>query len=89
MGSGLGKKRKGAIDMGDTGCNKKDWEAYRWCVNNGIAISPKAKSGTEWYITIANKGRTHTSPEAYEKTIIWQKCFEYCRYYYDKNKHRE
>ena len=64
MGSGLGKKRKGSVDMGITGYDPKDWEAYRWCINNNIAISPKAKSPTEWYIDITNKGRTHTSPEA-------------------------
>ena len=86
MGSGIGKKRKGAIDMGTTGYDSEDWEAYRWCVTNNIAISPKAKTTTEWNITITNKGRTHTSPESYEKTIIWQKCFEYCRYYYDKHR---
>ena len=85
MGSGS-KQKKGAINMGDTGYNAEDWEAYRWCVRNDIAIAPKAKSTTEWYITITNKSRTNVSPEAYEKTIIWQKCFEYCKYYYDKHR---
>ena len=85
MGSGSTQK-KGAINMGDTGYNAEDWEAYRWCVRNDIAIAPKAKSTTEWYITITNKGRANVSPEAYEKTIIWQKCFEYCKYYYDKHR---
>ena len=80
------KKRKGAIDMGTIGHDTDDWEAYRWCVKNNIAISPKAKTSTKWQIDIKNKGRTHTSPEAYEKTIIWEKIFEYCRYYYDKHR---
>jgi len=85
MGSGF-KKKKNKIDMGTAGLDAKDWEAYLWCSRNNIAISPRAKSMTEWYVDIKNKGRTHTSPEAYEKTIIWQKCFEYCKYYYDKHR---
>ena len=83
---GSGSKKKGGINMGDTGYDKEDWEAYHWCVRNGIRIAPKAKSTTEWYIDITNKGPTYTSPEAYEKTEIWKKLFEYCRYYYDKHR---
>lgn len=83
MGSG-NKKKKGAIDMGSPGFNKEDWEAWQWCIRNKIEIAPKAKSNTAWWISITNKGKTNISPEAYEKTIIWQKIFEYCRYYYEK-----
>ena len=72
--------------MGEPPMNPELWEAYRWCVRNQIAIAPKAHSATQWYITITNKSRTNVSPEAYEKTIIWQKCFEYCKYYYDKHR---
>jgi len=85
MGSGS-KKKKGQIDMGQTGHNPLDWNAYRWCVKNNIAISPKAYSTTQWYIDIKNKNQTHTSPETYGKTEIWNKIFEYCKYYYDKHR---
>jgi hypothetical protein len=85
MGSGS-KKKKGQIDMGQTGHSSLDWNAYRWCVKNNIAISPKAYSTTQWYIDIKNKDRTHTSPETYGKTEIWEKIFEYCKYYYDKHR---
>ena len=85
MGSGS-KAKKGQIKMGEPGHNEKDWEAYRWCVTNNIAIAPHAKSTTEWYVSIRNKDKTNISPEAYEKTIIWQKIFEYCKYYYDKHR---
>ena len=85
MGSGS-KKKKGQIDMGQTGHSSSDWNAYRWCVKNNIAISPKAYSTTQWYIDIKNKDRTHTSPETYGKTEIWKKIFEYCKYYYDKHR---
>ena len=39
---GSGTKSKGGIDMGSPGYNEDDWEAYRWCVRNNIAIAPKA-----------------------------------------------
>ncbi len=85
MGSGF-KKKKGQIDMGQTGHNSLDWDAYRWCVKNNIAISPKAYSTTQWYIDIKNKDRTHTSPDTYVKTEIWKKLFEHCKYYYHKHR---
>tara|TARA_R110000796_G_scaffold21706_4_gene63800 strand:- start:328 stop:579 length:252 start_codon:yes stop_codon:yes gene_type:complete len=81
-------KKKG-IDMGDPGYNQKDWEAHRWCIRNNIFISPKAKSSNEWYIDITNKGITNTTPVTYGKNDIWIKIFEYCKYYYEKHKHRK
>ena len=83
---GSGSKAKKQISMGETPMDKKLWEAYRWCVRNNIAISPKAYSPTQWYIDIKNKDKTHTSPETYGKTEIWIKIFEYCKYYYDKHR---
>ena len=85
MGSGS-KAKKGQINMGEPGHDIKDWEAYRWCVRNKIAISPRAYSTTQWYIDINNKDKTHTSPDTYGKTEIWNKIFEYCKYYYDKHR---
>ena len=85
MGSGF-KAKKGQVNMGTTTMDPKLWEAYRWCVRNNIAISPKAKSTTAWYVDIKNKGKTHTSPETYGKTEIWKKIFEYCKFYYDKHR---
>ena len=85
MGSGS-KAKKGQINMGEPGHDIKDWEAYRWCVRNKIAISPRAYSATQWHVDINNKDKTHTSPDAYGKTEIWNKIFEYCKYYYDKHR---
>jgi hypothetical protein len=85
MGSGF-KAKKGQVNMGTTTMDPKLWKAYRWCVRNNIAISPKAKSTTAWYVDIKNKGKTHTSPETYGKTEIWEKIFEYCKFYYDKHR---
>ena len=85
MGSGF-KVKKGQVNMGTTTMDPKLWKAYRWCVRNNIAISPKAKSTTAWYVDIKNKGKTHTSPETYGRTEIWEKIFEYCKFYYDKHR---
>ena len=85
MGSGF-KVKKGQVNMGTTTMDPKLWKAYRWCVRNNIAISPKAKSTTAWYVDIKNKGKTHTSPETYGKTEIWEKIFEYCKFYYEKHR---
>ena len=84
MGSGS-KAKKGQINMGEPGHDVKDWEAYRWCVRNKIAISPRAYSATQWHVDINNKDKTHTSPDTYGKTEKWNKIFEYCKYYYDKH----
>ena len=75
---------KKQIDMGPTGYDKNDWKAYRWCIRNEIAISAKARGPTEWYVVIINKGKTNTTPETFSKKVIWEKIFEYCRYYHDK-----
>ncbi len=72
--------------MGEPGHDVNDWKAYRWCVRNQIAISPKAYSATQWHVEIRNKDRTNISPDTYGKTEIWAKIFEYCKYYYDKHR---
>ena len=82
-------KKKGQIDMGKSSYKEEDWAAWRWCIRNEIMIAPKAKTSSDWYVTITNKGRTNESPLSYEKTVIWEKIFEYCRYYYEKHKHRK
>jgi hypothetical protein len=82
----MGVKKK-SCDMGKPGFIEADWEAWRWCIRNNIAIGPKAKNDTAWFVTITNQGKTATNPEAYGKTVIWEKIFEYCKYYYEKSKH--
>lgn len=83
---GSGTKSKGGIDMGSPGYNEDDWEAYRWCVRNNIAIGPKAYTEKTWKIDIINEGRTNTSPGTFGKNEIWQEIFKYCKYYYDKHR---
>jgi hypothetical protein len=81
----MGVKKK-PCDMGKVPFDEELWEAQRWCIRNDIAIAPKCKNDTAWYITIKNKDKVNTSPDAYGKTEIWTKIFEYCKYYYDKHR---
>ena len=81
----MGLKKK-SCDMGKSPFKEDLWEAQRWCIRNDIAIAPKAKNDTAWYVVIKNKGKTNTSPDTYGKTEIWVKIFEYYKYYYDKHR---
>ena len=63
-------------------------EAYRWCINNGIYISPFATGDATWYIEIKINGKTNRSPDVYSKTAIWIKMYEFYEYYYNKYEKR-
>ena len=43
----------------------KDREAYGWCINNGIYISPFANGEGAWYIDIKINNKTNRSPLTY------------------------
>jgi|TARA_R110002020_G_scaffold51698_1_gene146184 hypothetical protein len=62
----------------------KETEAYRWCINNGIYISPYANGEGGWYIEIKLNNKVSRSPDAYGKVTIWIKLFEFYKYYYNK-----
>ena len=64
--------------------SEKDREAYSWCINNGIYISPFANGEGAWYIDININNKTHRSPEVYSPVTIWIKMYEYYKYYYNK-----
>ncbi len=78
--------KKNVIDMGDYLYSEKEFEAYKWCVDNGIYISPKAKSTIEWQICIEINKKISVSPESYKKVEIWKQVFKFYKYYYDKYK---
>ena len=58
--------------------------AYRWCINNGIYISPFATGEATWYLDIEINKKTNRSPSPYSKDTIWIKMYEFYKYYYDK-----
>lgn len=62
-----------------------EWRAYHWGVNNGIQIAPFAHSPSQWWIEISIRGSTiKRSKETYGKNIIFQKIYEFYKYYYEK-----
>ena len=73
------------VNMGTYNATEHDLKAYRWCVRNKIYIAPKAITEARWSITIENNGRTYEDPNHYIKGLIWEKTYEYYRYYYEKH----
>ena len=70
--------------MGQYSVTTEERKAYHWCINNGIFISPLATGEGSWYIEIKLNNNIHKSPEAYGKTTVWEKLYEYYKYYYKK-----
>ena len=62
----------------------EETEAYRWCINNGIYISPFANGEGAWYIDIKINNKTNRSPLVYGPVSIWIQMFEFYKYYYKK-----
>ena len=58
--------------------------AYRWCINNGIYISPFANGEGAWYIEIKLNNKVSRSPDVYGGVTIWIKLYEFYKYYYNK-----
>ena len=73
------------VNMGAYNTTEQDLKAYRWCVRNKIYIAPKAITEARWSITIENNGKTYEDPNHYIKGLIWEKIYEYYRYYYEKH----
>mgnify|MGYP003109408919 FL=1 len=68
----------------------EDKVAYRWCINNGIKISPWAatsdRDNYHWWIDVEVNGAKRRSPKTYNGRVLNEKIFELYRFYYDKNK---
>ena len=70
--------------MGNYMPTTEEMVAYRWCINNGIYISPFANGEGAWYIEIKLNNKVSRSPESYGKITIWIKLYEFYKYYYNK-----
>jgi len=81
---GSGNKKGKAIDMGNYVAKDREQAAYVWCIHNNIFIAPKAKSATEWYLTITINSKESQSPSSYKKIDIWKQLYKFYVYYYDK-----
>jgi len=76
--------RKKKDVMGQYSATAEELKAYRWCINNGIFISPFATGEGTWYIDIKLNNNNHRSPGTYGSVAIWVKMYEYYKYYYKK-----
>ena len=77
---------KNVVNMGDYLYSAKEFEAFKWCIDNGIYISPKAMSTVKWSIIIEINKKTNVSPDVYGKLEIWKQIYKYYIYYYEKYK---
>ena len=76
------------ITMGDIMPTAEMYKHMQWCCKNGIKISPFAASTFEWYIDININDKINRSPEVYKKVVIWEKIFEFYKYYYNKHENK-
>jgi len=64
-------------------------KAVGWCLSNNISIScmPNWKEkGINWFIDIKINKNVHRDPNMYEDEEVFNKIYEYYKYYYDKHK---
>jgi len=76
--------KKSTVDMGNYLYSDKEFQAYKWCVDNGIYITPKPESTTKWKLEITMNNKSIISPDSYPKVEIWKQMYKYYIYYYDK-----
>ena len=70
---------------------KDETEWHKYCVNNGIIISPIAikNEKNKWHIGIAminTYKKVHLAPYEYDRDTVWISYYEMCKYYYDKRR---
>jgi hypothetical protein len=67
----------------------EEMKAVGWCLSNNIFISciPNWKEkGINWFIDIKINKTTHRDPATYEDEEVFNKIYEYYKYYYDKHR---
>jgi len=78
------RKKKSPWNMGEYTPTKEELKAYAWCIRNNIIIAPLAKAEGCWLIEITINGKKNRSPEEFIRNVVWEKLYQYCKYYYDK-----
>ena len=82
------KKRTGKKATART-WTPEEMKSVGWCLSNNILISciPNWKQrGINWLIDIKINKNTHRDPNKYEDEEVFNKIYEYYKYYYDKHK---
>ena len=80
----MGYKKKSQIEMGSYTPNQSEFNAFKWCIDNGIYISPYANSTLEWYVCITMNDKSSMSPSTYKKIDVWKQMYRFYLYYYNK-----
>ena len=80
----MGYKKKSQIEMGNYTASPSEFNAFKWCIDNGIYISPYAYSTLEWYICITMNNKSSLSPSTYKKIDVWKQIYRFYLYYYNK-----
>jgi hypothetical protein len=64
---------------------------FAWCIQNGIGVCvvPNWKTSDKWNVEIILRDKSNVNPIDYEGIEALTKMYEYCKYYYDKNKKDE
>ena len=67
------------------------YKAWAWCVNNSISICvlPDWSNSGKWLVEITMNDKVTVDPNTYDGVEALTKMYEYCKYYYDKNKKDE
>ena len=70
--------------MGNYTASPSEFNAFKWCIDNGIYISPYANTTLDWYICITMNGKSSMSPSTYKKIDVWKQMYRFYLYYYNK-----
>jgi hypothetical protein len=73
----MGYKKKNEIDMGNYTANPSEFNAFKWCIDNGIYISPKANTTLDWYICITMNGKSNMSHQLIKNLMYGNKCIDF------------
>ena len=84
-------KWKKPVPMPDYIPSKEESKWHKYCIDNGIIISPIGikNEQNKWHIGIAmsnNHKQVHLAPYEYDRDTIWISYYEMCKYYYDKRR---
>lgn len=90
MGSGLKKKAR-KEPHAYYNPTSRDWQAYRWCINNNIRISmqpqERGMNPQTYKVSISlgeNWKKFNYSPQIYDIAEIEEQVWKAYNYYYDK-----
>ena len=84
-------KEKKKRQLPDYIANPEEFKWYKFCLDNEIRISPIGINDRvgAWKIGISTADdfrKVYYAPHIYDRDTIWPSFYNYCKFYYDKNK---